>query len=223
MTTIADMRARLRKDLHDEDSANYRWTDGELDRHIQRAVRDFSLASPLEAKAALTTAPDSRDVSIASLTDVVGIEAVEYPTGKYPPAYIRYSVWLNTLTMLIDAVPPAALAGQRLLHEAPPHRRHVLHRPGPLRGRHRHRRRRLRRRRVVVVRDEPRQRRRPGRLAGLPHLGPGTPRRIPARAGEARAAERRAGAAVVHAVGDAVDADDSGGAVGSPGFSLSMV
>jgi hypothetical protein len=103
---LAEMRARIRKDLHDEDSANYRWTDGELDRHIQRAVRDFSLASPLEAKATLTTAADTRDLSIASLTDVVGIEAVEYPTGKYPPSYIRYSVWLNTLTMLIDEVPP---------------------------------------------------------------------------------------------------------------------
>jgi len=38
----------------------------------------------------------------------VAIEAVEYPAGNYPPTYVRYSVWLNTLTLLIDAVPSAA-------------------------------------------------------------------------------------------------------------------
>jgi hypothetical protein len=107
---LADMRARLRKDLHDEDSANYRWTDGELDRHVQRAVRDFSLALPQEAKGVLTTTPGSRELSISSLTDVVAIEAVEYPAGKYPPSYVRYSVWLNTLTMLIDGAPAGAEA-----------------------------------------------------------------------------------------------------------------
>ena len=105
MTTIGDMRGRLRKNLHDEDSANYRWTDGELDRHVQHAVREFSLAAPLEAKTALTATAGSRDLSIASLTDLVAIEAVEYPAGQYPPSYARYSVWLNTLTLLIDSTP----------------------------------------------------------------------------------------------------------------------
>jgi hypothetical protein len=98
----------LRKDLHDEDAANYRWTDGELDRHVQRTVREFSLAIPLEAKATLTTTPGSRDLSIASLADIVGIEAVEYPTAKYPPVYVRYSAWLGTLTMLVEGAPGGA-------------------------------------------------------------------------------------------------------------------
>ena len=102
---LSEMRGRLRKDLHDEDPANQRWTDGELDRHIQRAVRDFSLSAPLEAKTSLSTTAGSRDLSITGLTDVVAIEAVEYPTGDYPPAYVPYSVWLSTLTMLIDATP----------------------------------------------------------------------------------------------------------------------
>ena len=102
---LSDMRGRLRKDLHDEDTANQRWTDGELDRHIQRAVRDFSLSAPLEAKAALSTTAGSHDLSIAGVTDLVAIEAVEYPTDDYPPNYVPYSVWLSTLTMLIDATP----------------------------------------------------------------------------------------------------------------------
>ncbi len=102
---LSEMRGRLRKDLHDEDAANQRWTDGELDRHIQRAVREFSLAAPLEAKAALTTTAGSRDLSIAGLADVVEIEAVEYPTGEYPPSYARFSVWQTTLTLLMEAAP----------------------------------------------------------------------------------------------------------------------
>ena len=102
---LSEMRGRLRKDLHDEDAANQRWTDGELDRHIQRAVRDLSLSAPLEAKTTLSTTAGSRDLSIAGLADLVAVEAVEYPTGYYPPTYVPYSVWLSTLTMLIDAAP----------------------------------------------------------------------------------------------------------------------
>ena len=113
---LTQMRGRLRKDLHDEDSANYRWTDGELDRHIQRTVRDFSLSTPLEAKSTLTTTAGSRDLSIAGLADLVAIEAVEYPVGEYPPSYVRYSVWLTTLTMLIDSAPGAAGESVNVYH-----------------------------------------------------------------------------------------------------------
>jgi hypothetical protein len=102
---LTEMRDRVRTDLHDEDAANERWTDAELDRHILRAVRDFGLSVPLEAKATLTTTAGSRDLSISGLTDLVAIEAVEYPVGEYPPSYVRYSVWLSTLTLLIDTTP----------------------------------------------------------------------------------------------------------------------
>lgn len=104
---LNQMRDRLRLDLHDQDAANYRWTDGELDRHVQRTVREFSLAIPLEAKSTLTATSGSRDLSITSLTDLVAVEAVEYPVAKYPPSYVRYSVWLSTLTMLVEAAPAA--------------------------------------------------------------------------------------------------------------------
>jgi len=36
MTTIADIRGRVRKDLGDTTAGAYRWTDDELDRHIER-------------------------------------------------------------------------------------------------------------------------------------------------------------------------------------------
>ncbi len=99
------MRVRLRKDLHDEDSSNYRWTDAELERHIGRAVAELSLACPLEAKATLTTTAGSRELSVSSLSGLVAIEAVEYPAGQYPTSYAQFSLWANALTLLIDNVP----------------------------------------------------------------------------------------------------------------------
>ncbi len=51
---LPTMRARVRRDLHDEDPDNYRWADDELDRHIQRALNEVSTASPHELKAVLT-------------------------------------------------------------------------------------------------------------------------------------------------------------------------
>ena len=50
---IAEVRANVRKDLHDEDSAAYRWTDAVLDRHITRAVREYSIEAPLEQRTTL--------------------------------------------------------------------------------------------------------------------------------------------------------------------------
>lgn len=102
---LSDMRARVRKDLHDEDSQNYRWSDDELNRHIDRAVRELSLSCPLETKAALNTTAGSRDLSLSSLSGMVEIEAVEYPVANYPPSYVRFSVWSDTLTLLIDSLP----------------------------------------------------------------------------------------------------------------------
>ncbi|MBI4328949.1 MAG: hypothetical protein HY685_03675 [Chloroflexi bacterium] len=105
---LATMRARLRKDLHDENSASYRWTDTVLDRHVARAVQELSLASPQEKTATLTATPGSRDLSVTSLSDRVSVEAVEYPTGKYPPFYVRFSLWKDTLTLLVEAAPSTA-------------------------------------------------------------------------------------------------------------------
>ena len=107
-TTLTTIRARVRQDLHDEDSSNYRWTDAVLERHIARALRELSNAIPREQKTTLSTSAGSRDLSISSLTDMVRVVAVEYPTGQYPPLYVGYSIWQTTLTLLIDDAPGGA-------------------------------------------------------------------------------------------------------------------
>ena len=102
---LTEMRTIVRRDLHDEDDTNYRWTDDELDRHIAHAAKDFSEAIPYEQKAIKATASGSREIDISTLTDRIVIEAVEYPVDKFPRKYQRYSLWADTLTLLGDEVP----------------------------------------------------------------------------------------------------------------------
>lgn len=102
---LTEMRALVRRDLHDEDAANYRWTDDELERHIKHAVTEFSEAVPLEQKATIATTADSREIDISSLSDRIMIEAVEYPIDAWPRNYQRFAIWADTLTILGDDVP----------------------------------------------------------------------------------------------------------------------
>lgn len=102
---LAEMRTIVRRDLHDEDDANYRWTNDELDRHIAHAVNDFSEAIPYEQKATKATTSGSRELDISTLTGRIMVEAIEYPVGKFPKRYQRFSLWADTLTLLGDEVP----------------------------------------------------------------------------------------------------------------------
>ncbi|MBI3953593.1 MAG: hypothetical protein HY330_03685 [Chloroflexi bacterium] len=104
---LSQLRTRLRQDLHDQDPAAYRWTDAVLDRHVARALGELGLAIPRQATSDLVTSGSSRDLSLASLTDLVEVEAAEYPTGRFPASYVRFSSWGQTLTILIPEVPPA--------------------------------------------------------------------------------------------------------------------
>jgi hypothetical protein len=99
VANLAAMRALVRKDLHDEDAAAYRWTDAVLDRHIGRALNEYALHAPLEQKTTLTTTAGSRDLSISSLTNLIDIEAVEWPTLEFPPRRVGWSQWQTTITM----------------------------------------------------------------------------------------------------------------------------
>ncbi len=105
MTTLSDIRTRVRKDLHDTDSGDYRWTDSQLDRHIEHALADLDLEAPRELTATIATTEGNRDVSIAALTELVAIEAAEYPVGDYPASYVRFSTWGTTLTLLMPGEP----------------------------------------------------------------------------------------------------------------------
>ena len=107
---LTDMRAIVRRDLKDEDSENYRWTDDELNGHIAHAVKGFSEAIPYEQKAVKSTTSGSREIDLSTLTGRVMVEAVEYPVDKFPKNYQRFSLWADTLTLLGNEIPDGANA-----------------------------------------------------------------------------------------------------------------
>jgi len=107
---LNDMRAIVRRDLHDEDSGNYRWSNDELDRHIAHAVRDFSEAIPYEQKETLATTEGSREIDISAITNRIMVQAIEYPIDKFPQIYQRFSLWADTITLLGDEVPDGSNA-----------------------------------------------------------------------------------------------------------------
>ena len=102
---LSTMRTMVRRDLKDEDSENYRWSNDEMDRHIAHAVKELSEAVSLPAKATLPTTPGSREIDISSLTDRVMIDAVEYKVGRFPPHYQQFALWGDIISLFGDEVP----------------------------------------------------------------------------------------------------------------------
>ena len=102
---ITEMIALVRQDLHDGDETNYRWTDGELTRHINRAVGGLSESLPLPAKATLPTTAGSREIDISGLNDRIMVVAIEYQVGATPPNYQQFSIWGDSVTILSGSQP----------------------------------------------------------------------------------------------------------------------
>ena len=96
------MRTNVRRDLKDEDAANYRWTDDEIDRAIQRAVAELSLYAPREMNNTIATTDGSRDIDIEALADRISVDKVEFPVDKHPRIFQRFAVYQDTLTLIGD-------------------------------------------------------------------------------------------------------------------------
>jgi hypothetical protein len=88
---LATMRARVRQDLKDTDAQNYRWADGEVDAAIERVVREFSLASPIESEDDIATTEDSREIDISSLSGLLKVVSVEFPLDNTPHYYQHFT------------------------------------------------------------------------------------------------------------------------------------
>jgi len=102
---LSEMITIVRKDLHDEDSENYRWSDAELTRHINRAVKELSDKIPLPTRATLPTTSGSREIDISGISNRIMVEAVEYPVDASPPGYQRFSIWGDTVTIVSGSEP----------------------------------------------------------------------------------------------------------------------
>lgn len=96
---LTEMRARVREDLQDADSQNYRWTDDEVDGAIDRVVQEYSLAAPIEQEDDISTTDDDTELDISSLTGLLKIESVEFPIGQTPKYLQRTEYWAGQLNM----------------------------------------------------------------------------------------------------------------------------
>lgn len=105
MTAISDMITAVRKDLHDEDAANYRWTDAHLTRHIERAVAELGEAVPYEQVTTVATTADSRVVNVSAVSGIVTIVAVEYPLLNWPRTFVQFEWYAAVLTLITDLLP----------------------------------------------------------------------------------------------------------------------
>jgi hypothetical protein len=103
--TRTQMVAEVRNLLADLDASDYTWTDARVGDAVDYAVRQYSLASGRPQSTTLATTAGSRELAIASLTDLVEVDRVEWPVGSFPPEYVQFSIWGTTLTLLTPELP----------------------------------------------------------------------------------------------------------------------
>jgi len=96
---LTTMRARVREDVQDEDAANYRWTNDQVEGAIERAVREFSIVYPIQQQDDIATVESSRDLDISSLSGLIRVESVEFPIGQNPSYYQKFRIWQDTIQM----------------------------------------------------------------------------------------------------------------------------
>lgn len=110
MSTLDQLLAQVRLELGDTEVLNQRWSDLALEHHLRHALAMLSQAAPRQLKTNVTAPGGTRDLDLSSLAGRLGVEAVEYPTGQYPPCYAPFSLWGDTLTLLVDTPPEAGAA-----------------------------------------------------------------------------------------------------------------
>jgi len=96
---LVEMRARVREDLQDADSQNYRWTDAEVEGAIKRVVLEYSLHAPIQQQDDIATTDGDTDLDLSTLTGIVKIQSVEFPIGQSPKYYQRTEYWAGHLYM----------------------------------------------------------------------------------------------------------------------------
>jgi len=107
MSTLAQLRDLVEQDLND--AGNATWATGDIDRGIEKALRDYSQINPQQAVGTITLASDGREVSISSLTGLTRIVMVWFPYDAsdpdFPANWVQWSLWGTTLTLIVNDEP----------------------------------------------------------------------------------------------------------------------
>ena len=118
---LADYRAALRLDLNDPAGAAQRFSDGDLNRVVGRAVAELSLAWPrlMDSEVVLSSASRTIPLPVGTYPGLIDVEEVEWPYGAggsaatSPPTLppFRVSPDRGAVLVLTEEVPAA---GSRL-------------------------------------------------------------------------------------------------------------
>ena len=107
MTTLVDFRTRVLYALGIGGTSTERGFDNaSIEQHVQRAVEEFSLYVPVQARSDIAVTGGSREFALSALTRPIDVHAVEYPTGRWPRMLLDFDVWGVTVTL--DHGAPAA-------------------------------------------------------------------------------------------------------------------
>lgn len=89
MSTLTTIRNDVRYDLRDTAQGSYKWSDGELDRHIKRALADYTQVAPL-VTSTLRVAGDTASYDLSDAAGWLWCERVEYPVDGDPRQFLSF-------------------------------------------------------------------------------------------------------------------------------------
>ena len=96
---LANIRQFLRDEYVSEQELD--WQKDELKQHVEMCLVDISRVSPRKVTEVLTTIANSKILDISSITGLLRIKELEYPTG-YDPRKKRNFDWVDDDTIEID-------------------------------------------------------------------------------------------------------------------------
>jgi len=94
---LVEMTARVREDLQDTDSQNYRWTDDQVEGAILRVVDEYSTHAPIQQQDDIATTDGETEIDISSLSGLLKVESVEFPLGETPRHFQHFDYWAGQL------------------------------------------------------------------------------------------------------------------------------
>jgi hypothetical protein len=119
MSTLAELRDLVELDL--DDAGNATWSTDEVDRGIEKALRDYSQVNPQQAVGTITLSADGREVSISSLTGLTRIVKVWFPYDSsdpaHPPNWVEWSLWGSNLYLITLDEPQSGEVARVFYHK----------------------------------------------------------------------------------------------------------
>lgn len=109
--SLSAIRDDIEADLRD--SSNLAWSTAEIDRGIAQALGRYAHAAPREVTATLTDI-SSRTIDLAEATPsglgddyaaLICVEGIEYPTGVWPPTWVRFDAFGTAIVLHADSEP----------------------------------------------------------------------------------------------------------------------